>query len=107
MYTNINHRNRPTALLETAHGCSLDEPRDRWRPLFRARLPALVAEAHSLTEAAVTLNARVWALWGIRFRADSTPDVLSPFQARHAGSQTKDMHLVGYLPYNKCLCQTA
>lgn len=65
-------------------GHSLDEPRDRWRPLLRGRLAPLVVSARSLTEAALRLNARVWDLWGIRFRADSTPDVLSPFQARPA-----------------------
>ena len=59
-----------------------DERRDRWRPLFRARLAPLVADARSLTEAALQLNARAWGLWGIEFRADSTPAVLSPFQAR-------------------------
>ena len=42
----------------------------------------LAAGARSLTEAALQLNARVWGLWGIRFKANSTPDVLSPFQAR-------------------------
>lgn len=63
---------------------SLDERRDRWRPLFRARLAPLAADARSLTEAALQLNARAWGLWGIEFRADSTPDVLSPFQARPA-----------------------
>lgn len=60
----------------------MDERRDRWRPLFRARLAPLVAGAGSLTDAALRVNAGVWALWGIRFKADSTPDVLSPFQAR-------------------------
>ena len=61
---------------------SLDEPRDRWRPLFRERVAPLAAGARSLTEAALQLNARVWGLWGIRFQANSTPEVLSPFQAR-------------------------
>lgn len=60
---------------------SLDEPRDRWRPLFRERVAPLAAGARSLTEAALQLNARVWGLWGISFKADSTPEVLSPFQA--------------------------
>lgn len=41
-----------------------------------------MAQARSLTEAALQLNARVWGLWAIRFKADSTPEVLSPFQAR-------------------------
>ncbi|KAL6757256.1 hypothetical protein V8C86DRAFT_2629536 [Haematococcus lacustris] len=64
---------------------SLDEPRDEWRQLFVDRLAPLVAGATSSTQAAQILNAKIWDLWGIRFKADQTPDIMSPAQVIAAG----------------------
>lgn len=59
---------------------NLDEPRDDWRILFSQALSGLVKDAKSSTEAAQILNRDVWSLWGIVFKADQTPEIMSPSQ---------------------------
>ncbi len=61
---------------------NLDEPRDAWRAVFTRTLTPLVANATSLTDAALRLNRDMWALWGIVFKANQTPMILSPSQVR-------------------------
>lgn len=59
---------------------SVDEPRDDWRGLFFTRFMPLVEGASSLSEAALILNRDIWAIWDITFKANQTPDIMSPFQ---------------------------
>lgn len=61
----------------------LGEPRDGdWRGMFWPRFQHVVASAGSLTEAAQALNANLWATWQppLRFVADQTPAIMSPFE---------------------------
>lgn len=61
----------------------LGEARDGdWRSMMWPRFRPLVAAAGSLTEAAQALNRGVWATWEppLRFVADQTPAIMSPFQ---------------------------
>jgi len=65
---------------------SLDEPRDAWRPLMWAAVPQLVQGARSVAEAAQAVNKGVWALFGgLYFKADQTPEIMSPSQVLAAG----------------------
>ena len=60
--------------------CSVDEPRDNWRAMFFQRFLPLVQNASSLSEAALTLNKEIWSIWGITFKSNQTPEIMSPFQ---------------------------
>eukprot|EP00877_Chromochloris_zofingiensis_P010566 jgi/Chrzof1/5763/Cz16g14270.t1 len=64
---------------------NLDEPVDNWRPLFYQLFKPLVVNASSLTEAAQILNRDIWKIWGIHFKADQAPEILSPSQTIKAG----------------------
>ncbi len=59
---------------------SLDEPRDAWRAAFHPMLQDMVIGAKSTTEAAQLLNRDLWGLWGIVFKPDQTPEIMSPTQ---------------------------
>ena len=50
--------------------------------MFWPRFQHVVASAGSLTEAAQALNANLWATWQppLRFVADQTPAIMSPFE---------------------------
>ncbi len=58
----------------------MDEPRDNWRPLFFQRFLPLIQDARSLSEAALILNENIWSIWGIVFKPNQTPEIMSPFQ---------------------------
>jgi hypothetical protein len=64
---------------------SLDEPREDWRSLFWPLLRPLVAGARTPGEAALLLNKQMWGIWGVHFRADQAPEILSPGQVIAAG----------------------
>jgi hypothetical protein len=42
---------------------------------------ALVQGAQSTTEAAMAINRGIWQFWGIVFKPDQTPEIMSPSQA--------------------------
>ena len=76
------------------HAGSVDEARDDWRGLFFMRFMPLVERASSLSEAALILNRDIWGIWNITFKANQTPDIMSPFQVSASidlklGSQVK------------------
>ena len=56
----------------------LDEPRDDWRAVLYPRCSALVAGTRSADEAALVLNARIWAEFGVRFEPGLSPMMLAP-----------------------------
>lgn len=66
---------------------SVDEPLDTqdWRPLFFEKFIPLVAEASSLADAAQVLNRDIWAIWGLRFVPDQTPEIMSVSQVLDKG----------------------
>jgi transglutaminase-like putative cysteine protease len=64
---------------------SLDEPYDHWRPDFFDRFAPMVEEAASITEAAMILNRDIWSIWGLVFKSDQAPEILSPSQVIQAG----------------------
>lgn len=66
---------------------NLDEERDftTWRPMFHALFSPLVAPAKSITEAAQILNRHIWSFWGIYFKPQQTPEIMSPTQTIRAG----------------------
>lgn len=45
----------------------------------------MVANAASLSEAAQILNRDIWRIWGIHFKSDQTPEIMSPSQTIAAG----------------------
>jgi hypothetical protein len=60
----------------------VDEPRDAWRPLFFSRFLPLIKYATTLSKAALILNKEIWSIWNVTFKANQTPDIMSPFQVR-------------------------
>ena len=64
---------------------NLDEPYDHWRPDFYDRFAPMVEGATSITEAAMILNRDIWKIWGLVFKSDQAPEVLSPSQVIKAG----------------------
>ena len=64
--------------------CRVDERRDNWRPLFQERFSPLLSDAAGISEAALTLNREIWQFWNITFKANQTPDIMSPFQVLSA-----------------------
>ena len=48
--------------------------------MFFQRFLPLVQNATSLSEAALILNKEIWSIWGIAFKSNQTPDIMSPFQ---------------------------
>jgi hypothetical protein len=64
---------------------SLDEPREDWRSLFWPLLRPLVAGTSTPGEAALLLNKQIWRIWGVHFKADQAPEILSPSQVIRAG----------------------
>ena len=55
-----------------------------WRPLFHERFSPLVQSATGISEAALLLNQNIWPIWNITFKANQTPDIMSPSQVRVA-----------------------
>lgn len=82
----------PLFLEYVAPYASFDELRDEWRPLFAELLAPLVAGAPSAREAALRMNALLWAQWAppIRFVPQQTrpghPGQLSPLAVIRAGN---------------------
>ena len=64
----------------------VDERREDWRLLFQERFSPLISGATGLSGAALTLNREIWQLWNITFKANQTPDIMSPFQVLWAFS---------------------
>ena len=63
---------------------SVDEMRDNWRPLFHERFNPFIINATGISEAALLLNQNIWPIWNITFRANQTPDIMSPSQVCNA-----------------------
>ncbi|CAL5223901.1 g6497 [Coccomyxa viridis] len=63
----------------------VDERRDNWRPLFQEHFSPLISDAAAISEAALTLNREIWQFWNITFKANQTPNIMSPFQVIDAG----------------------
>ncbi|GFR45390.1 hypothetical protein Agub_g6769, partial [Astrephomene gubernaculifera] len=66
---------------------NLDEPREDWRSEFYARFAPMVSGTTSILDAAVALNYQIWTSggWNITFKAQQTPDIMSPSQVIEAG----------------------
>jgi hypothetical protein len=64
---------------------NLDEPRENWRSVFYPLFKPMVAGTSSLAEAALLLNKEIWSIWGIHFKSDQAPEILSPSQVIKAG----------------------
>ena len=60
----------------------MDEERDGCRHFFQPLVEPLVANASSISEAALSVNRLLWSkLGGIYFKPNQTPDIMSPTQA--------------------------
>lgn len=64
------------------NACSMDEDRDGCRHSFQPLVTPLVSNASSISEAALMVNHHLWSMWGIYFKPNQTPDILSPTQVR-------------------------
>lgn len=79
---------------------NVNERRDDWRPLFVQKFSPFISSASSLSEAALTINRRIWSVWNITFLSDQTPTIMSPFQtiaAHHASCTGLSIFLVDAL----------
>ncbi len=76
---------KPASLpAHVCYSCRVDERRDTWRPLFQERFSPLIRDAAGISEAALTLNREIWQFWNISFKANQTPNIMSPFQVPSA-----------------------
>jgi transglutaminase-like putative cysteine protease len=75
----------PVFLNEVLPYRNLDEPIDQWRADFMERFSPMVTSASDILEAAAILNQQIWKIWGIYFKADQAPEILSPSQVIAAG----------------------
>ena len=57
-----------------------NEERDDWRHIIDDHTLKVVEEIHNMKDAAIALNKHVWDEWGIVFKANQTPEILSPSQ---------------------------
>ena len=60
--------------------CSLDEDRDGCRHAFRPLVTPLLGNATTAGEAALQINKLLWSIWGIKFKPNQTPEIMSPTQ---------------------------
>lgn len=58
----------------------LNEPRDSLRKSFHKIFTPWLLNTSTITEAALLLNKDLWKVWGIHFKANQTPEILSPSQ---------------------------
>lgn len=59
----------------------MDEDRDGCRQFFRPFTEPLIQDLETIGEAALEVNRRLWDFWGIHFKGNQTPEILSPTQA--------------------------
>ena len=89
---------------------SVDEMRDDWRPLFYERFSPLVQSATGISEAALLLNQNIWPIWNITFKANQTPNIMSPSQvwiaAVHATSPQSKTSRQGFRRYRPAVPAT-
>lgn len=63
--------------------CSMDEDRDGCRHSFRPLVEPMVEGVESAGKAALLINKKLWSIpgvWHITFKANQTPQILSPSQ---------------------------
>ena len=63
--------------------CSLDEDRDGCRHAFRPLVTPLLGNATTTGEAALQINKLLWSTWGIKFKPNQTPEIMSPTQVTY------------------------
>ncbi len=93
LYTCPVYTERGAASLPILTTCSVDEARDTWRPLFWECFSPLVQAASGVSAAVLSLNKNIWSLWNITFKANQTPDIMSPFQV-HILQSPRDGYLL-------------
>lgn len=64
---------------------SVDEELDDWRPMFRERFLPLVKDCKTTTDAAETLNLRIWEILGVKYSPERDKPDQSPFHSMRIG----------------------
>ncbi|MEO2149582.1 MAG: transglutaminase domain-containing protein, partial [bacterium] len=64
---------------------TINERRDRWRADFRERFLPLVAESTSPSEAAATLNQKIFEMVGVKYSTKRTKADQSPYESMESG----------------------
>jgi predicted peptidase len=64
---------------------TINERRDRWRADFRERFLPLVAESMSPSEAAATLNQKIFEIVGVKYSTKRTKADQSPYESMESG----------------------